>query len=31
LYPNAGSVHAWKFVYIERDAAKWDYGTPSMQ
>ena len=24
LYPNAGTVHAWKFVYIERDPAKWD-------
>lgn len=24
MYPNAGTVHAWKFVYIERDPAKWD-------
>lgn len=24
LYPNAGTVHAWKFVYIEQDPAKWD-------
>jgi oligopeptide transport system substrate-binding protein len=24
LYPNAGTVHAWKFVYIERDPNKWD-------
>lgn len=24
LYPNAGTVHAWKFVYIETDPAKWD-------
>ena len=24
LYPNAGTVHAWKFVYIERDPSKWD-------
>ena len=24
LYPNPGTLHAWKFVYIEQDAAKWD-------
>jgi hypothetical protein len=24
LYPNPGTLHAWKFVYIERDTAKWD-------
>jgi hypothetical protein len=24
MYPNAGTVHAWKFVYIETDPAKWD-------
>jgi oligopeptide transport system substrate-binding protein len=30
LYPNPQSLFAWKFVYIERDAAKWDYGTPSL-
>ena len=24
LYPNAGTVHAWKFVYIEQDPSKWD-------
>jgi len=24
LYPNPGTLHAWKFVYIERDANKWD-------
>ncbi len=29
MYPNAGSLFAWKFVYIERDSAKWDYSTPS--
>ncbi len=23
LYPNPGTLHAWKFVYIEHDAAKW--------
>lgn len=30
LYPNAGSLFPWKFVYIERDSAKWDYGIPSL-
>lgn len=30
LYPNASSLFAWKFVYIERDPAKWDYATPSL-
>jgi hypothetical protein len=20
----------WKYVYIERDQAKWDFGTPSL-
>ena len=29
MYPNAGSLYAWKFVYIEHDRAKWDYSTPS--
>lgn len=24
LYPNPGTLHAWKFVYIERDQSKWD-------
>ncbi len=24
LYPNPGTLHAWKFVYIERDQNKWD-------
>ena len=23
LYPNPGTLHPWKFVYIERDQAKW--------
>lgn len=23
MYPNPGTLHAWKFVYIERDPAKW--------
>ncbi len=30
LYPNPASLFAWKFVYIERDPAKWDYQTPSL-
>ena len=30
MYPNPQTMHAWKFVYIERDAAKWDYGIPSL-
>ena len=30
LYPNPASLFAWKFVYIERDPAKWDYRTPSL-
>jgi hypothetical protein len=31
MYPNAGSLFAWKYVYIERDPAKWDYATPDMK
>lgn len=30
LYPNAATLHAWKWVYIERDQSKWDYGMPQM-
>jgi ABC-type oligopeptide transport system substrate-binding subunit len=30
LYPNAATLHSWKYVYIERDSAKWDYGVPEM-
>ena len=30
MYPNAGSLYAWKFVYIERDPSKWDFGTPNL-
>jgi oligopeptide transport system substrate-binding protein len=30
LYPNPLTLHAWKYVYIERDPAKWDYGVPDM-
>jgi oligopeptide transport system substrate-binding protein len=24
MYPNAGTMHPWKFVYIETDRSKWD-------
>lgn len=24
MYPNPGTLHAWKYVYIERDPTKWD-------
>ena len=24
MYPNPLTMHAWKFVYIEHDTAKWD-------
>lgn len=30
MYPNPGSLFPWKFVYIERDQYKWDFGTPSL-
>ena len=30
MYPNAQSLYPWKFVYIERDTSKWDYGVPSL-
>jgi oligopeptide transport system substrate-binding protein len=30
LYPNPGTLHAWKFVYIEHDSAKWDQQMPDM-
>ena len=30
LYPNAATLHSWKYVYVERDSAKWDYGLPNM-
>lgn len=31
MYPNPQTLHPWKFVYIERDQSKWDYGVPDMQ
>jgi oligopeptide transport system substrate-binding protein len=30
MYPNPATLHAWKFVYIEHDRAKWDKGMPDM-
>ncbi len=30
LYPNPATLHSWKYVYIERDSSKWDYGMPSL-
>jgi len=30
MYPNPGGLFPWKYVYIERDQAKWDFGTPSL-
>ncbi len=30
FYPNPAMLHPWKYVYIERDPGKWDYGMPVM-
>jgi oligopeptide transport system substrate-binding protein len=30
MYPNPANLYAWKWVYIERDQAKWDYAVPNM-
>ena len=30
MYPNPGGLFPWKYVYIERDQSKWDFGTPSL-
>lgn len=30
MYPNPMTLHAWKWIYLERDPAKWDYGAPEM-
>jgi ABC-type oligopeptide transport system substrate-binding subunit len=30
MYPNAASLYPWKYVYIEREPSKWDYGVPSL-
>lgn len=30
MYPNPGTMHAWKYVYIEYDPAKWDHEMPKL-
>lgn len=30
LYPNPGTLHPWKFVYIEHDPAKWDHNVDNI-
>jgi oligopeptide transport system substrate-binding protein len=30
MYPNPGSLFAWKYVYLERDQQKWDHTQPSL-
>ena len=30
MYPNPGTLHPWKYVYIEHDRAKWETGMPDM-
>ena len=30
MYPNPLTMHPWKFVCIEHDPAKWDYGMPDL-
>ena len=30
MFPNPASLFPWKYIYIERDQAKWDFGTPSL-
>jgi len=30
MYPNAAALYPWKFVYIEREPSRWDYGIPSL-
>jgi oligopeptide transport system substrate-binding protein len=30
MYPNPGSMFPWKFVYLERNQAQWDDGTPKL-
>jgi ABC-type oligopeptide transport system substrate-binding subunit len=30
MFPNPGSLFAWKYVYLERDQQKWDYATPNL-
>jgi oligopeptide transport system substrate-binding protein len=31
MFPNPQTLHPWKYVYIERDQSKWDYGVPDMK
>ena len=31
MYPNPGTQFPWKFIYIERDPERWDYGMPSLE
>jgi len=31
MYPNPATLIPWKWVYIERDPAKWDYGMPDLK
>jgi oligopeptide transport system substrate-binding protein len=30
MYPNPGTLHPWKYVYVEHDPSKWDRGLPVM-
>ncbi len=30
MYPNAMTLHPWKWIYLERDQTKWDYSMPAM-
>jgi hypothetical protein len=30
LSPNPGSMFSWKFVYPERNQARWGNGTPQL-
>jgi len=29
MYPNPMTLHPWKWIYLERDSAKWDYQMPT--
>jgi hypothetical protein len=31
MYPNPTTLLPWKWIYIERDPAKWDYGMPDLK
>ncbi len=30
MYPNPGTLHAWKFVYLEPDSNKWDVNADNL-